>query len=89
MIKDIDHVHLHTVIPPKYAVSLAVETIKKNTTRSLGLKFRFLEHIYWDKRGIWSKGFFVSTISINEAIIKQYVEMQAKEGTEQAQLELR
>ena len=27
------HVYLHRVIPPKYAVSFAVETLKKNTSR--------------------------------------------------------
>ncbi|HDY67074.1 MAG TPA: IS200/IS605 family transposase [Candidatus Scalindua sp.] len=36
-----DHVHLHMIIPPKYAVSKAMETIKKNTSRSLREKFRF------------------------------------------------
>jgi len=30
-----DHVHLYMIIPPKYAVSKVVETIKKNTSRSL------------------------------------------------------
>jgi len=34
-----DHVHLHMIIPPKYAVSKVVETIKKNTSRSLREKF--------------------------------------------------
>ena len=32
---DKDHVHVHMVIPPKYSVSFAVETIKKNTSRRL------------------------------------------------------
>jgi putative transposase len=83
-----DHLHLHMVIPPKYAVSMVVETLKKNTSRSLSLKFRFLEKVYWDRGGIWSKGFFVSTVGINEAVIRRYVEMQGKEDTGQAQLEL-
>lgn len=32
---DKDQVHVHVVIPPKYSVSFAVETIKKNTSRRL------------------------------------------------------
>ena len=40
---DVDHVHLHMMIPPKYVVSMAVETIKNNTRRHLSLKFRFLK----------------------------------------------
>jgi putative transposase len=83
----VDHVHLHMVIPPKYAVSMVVETLKKNTSRHLSQKFRFLNQVYWDNEGIWSKGFFVSTIGINEAIIKRYIQMQEKEDTGQAKLE--
>lgn len=82
-----DHVHLHMVIPPKYAVSTVVETLKKNTSRELAKKFRFLKQVYWDHEGIWSKGFFVSTVGINESVIRKYVEMQGKEDTGQAQLE--
>ena len=81
-----DHLHLHMVIPPKYAVSTVVETLKKNSSRELSKKFRFLKNFYWDNEGIWSTGFFVSTVGINEAMIRKYVEMQAKEDTGQAQL---
>ena len=81
-----DHLHLHMVIPPKYAVSMVVGTLKKNTSRELSKKFRFLKDFYWDNEGIWSTGFFVSTVGINEAMIRKYVEMQGKEDTGQAQL---
>jgi len=54
------------VILPKYAVSKTVETIKKNTSRALSRKFTFLQKVYWDKKGIWEKGYFVSTVGINE-----------------------
>jgi len=50
---DIDHVHLYMVIPPKYAVSKVVETIKSNTSKALKIKFTFLKKIYWDDQGIW------------------------------------
>lgn len=35
---DVDHAHLHMVVPPKYAVSTVVETLKKNTSRELKRK---------------------------------------------------
>lgn len=73
---------------PKYSVSFAVETIKKNTSRELREKFRFLDKVYWDRGGTWSKGHFVSTVGINEEIIQRYVTMQGKEDAGQAQLEL-
>jgi len=46
-----DHMHLYMIIPPKYAVSLIVENIKKNISRSLSRKFPFLEKVYWDSKG--------------------------------------
>ena len=36
-----DHIHLYTVIPPKYAVSRVVEVIKSNTSKALNIKFAF------------------------------------------------
>jgi len=75
------------VIPPRYAVSKTVEIIKKNTSRTLSRKFNFLQKVYWDQKGIWGKGYFVSTVGINEEVIRKYVQHQAEEETGQAQLE--
>jgi len=62
---DLDHVHLYMVIPPKYAVSKVVETIKSNTSKALKIKFAFLKKVYWDDRGIWAKGYFVPTLTVD------------------------
>jgi len=72
---------------PEYAVNKAVETIKKNTSRSLSRKFSFLKKVYWDRQGICGKGYFVSTVGINEEVIRRYVESQEEEETGQAKLE--
>jgi len=85
---DGDHVHLHMVIPPKYAVSQVVETIKKDSSKALREKFDFLKKVYWDGKGIWGAGFFVSTVGIDEAVIKHYVELQGAEEAGQAELEV-
>lgn len=87
---DVDHVHLHMIIPPKYAVSKVVETMKTVSSLKLKQQFpHFLQKVYWDGAGIWSKGFFVSTVGINETIIRSYVRYQGKQDTGQAQLEFR
>ncbi len=75
------------VIPPKHAVSKVVETIKKNTSRSLNRKFAFLKKVYWDRKGIWGRGYFIPTLGINEEVIRKYIQSQEKEGTGQAKLE--
>jgi len=82
-----DHIHLHVVIPPKYSVSFVVETLKKNTSRELRERFPFLNQVYWDKGGIWSTGYFVSTVGANESVIKRYVAMQGREDAGQAKLD--
>jgi len=69
------------IITPKYVLSKVVETIKKNTSRSLSRKFAFLKKVYWNRKGIWVKGYFVSTIGINEEVVQRYVKSQKKEET--------
>ena len=86
---DVDHIHLHMVIPPRYSVSKVVNVLKSNTSRALKKKFsHYLKKVYWDGGGIWSKGFFVSTVGIDEEIIRRYVQKQGEEDAGQAQLEL-
>ena len=84
-----DHIHLHMVIPPKYSASFVIETLKKNTSRHLREQFPFLDKVYWDRGGIWSTGYFVSTVGANEAVIKRYVAQQGREDAGQAKLEFR
>lgn len=76
---DKDHIHIHCIIPPKYAVSKIVEAFKSNTSRLMRKKFsEFLNKVYWDGYGIWGTGFFVSTAGVDEATIRSYVRQQGK-----------
>lgn len=84
---DLDHIHLHMVIPPKYAVSKVVEIIKSNTSFALKKKFDFLKKVYWRGNGIWSTGYFVSTVGADEATIRRYVAEQGKEDNGQTQFD--
>lgn len=85
---DKDHVHILVSIPPQLSVGKVVEIIKANTARALNEKFPFLRDVYWGTRSIWSAGYFVSTVGINEEIIRHYIEMQGREDAGQAQLKL-
>ena len=66
-----EHVHLSVEFPPKYSGSYVVETIKKNTSRSLKRKFKFLSKAYWDGGGMWSVGYFLSQ-RLNEYYFFEY-----------------
>lgn len=86
---DLDHVHLLISIAPKVSISQAVSTIKANTARMLKRKFPFMSEGYFDNDTIWSIGYFVSTIGLNEETIKHYIDQQGKEDSGQAKLVLR
>ena len=44
--------------------------------------------IYWGIDGMWSDGYFVSTVGVNADIIRNYIELQGKDDSGQAQLVL-
>ena len=84
---DKDHMHVLVSIPPKMAVSFAVNIIKSNTGRDMRKKFPFLDKVYWGDDGIWSIGYFVSTVGISEETIRKYIRYQGREDGGQAKLE--
>ena len=83
-----DHVHLLISIPPSRSVGEVVRIIKANTARDLKSKFPFLKDAYWGTTSIWSAGYFVSTVGVNEKIVRGYIEKQGQEDAGQAELVL-
>ena len=84
---DVDHIHILLSIPPKLSVSEVVKLIKAKTGLRMREKFPFLDKVYWGQPGIWSRGYFVSTVGISESTIRKYIEMQGQEDSGQAKLE--
>ena len=80
---DKDHLHLLVSIPPTMTVGKVVGLIKQNTARDMKQKFPVIKEIYWGTDAIWSEGYFVSMVGINEAIIKKYIEEQGKKDSGQ------
>jgi len=78
-----DHVHMLISIPPTMTVGKVVGLIKQNTTRELKQKFPFLKQVYWGTDAVWSEGYFVSTVGVNEDLIKQYIENQGNKDSGQ------
>ena len=84
----VDHIHMVMVIPPKYAVSAVIGQIKQWTASQLRGKFPFLHKVYWAEPVVWSSGYFVSTVGIDEKMIIAYVKWQQRQDSGQAKLEL-
>ena len=72
-----DHVHLLMEVPPKYKLSEVVQKLKVQTSKDIKKKFKFIDKIYDDGK-LWSVGYFVSTVGLNESQIKKYIEKQNK-----------
>lgn len=75
---DQDHVHIQIEIPPTIGIPDAVKALKQNSSIHLRKKFPFIKKMYLEKDGIWSVGYFVSSIGLNEETVKKYIEWQGK-----------
>ena len=83
----VDHIHTIFIIPPKYAVSDVIGEIKAKTAGILRKKFAWLDKVYWKERKIvWSPGFFVATIGLDENKIINYVQWQQRQDSGQMKL---
>lgn len=81
-----DHVHIIVSFPPKMSIAKVVQIMKANTGRALKEKFDFIRGRYYGRGGMWSVGYFVSTVGLDEQKIKRYVRYQEKEDLGQAKL---
>ena len=76
-----DHVHLIVWIPPKYSVSEVMGYLKGKLAIRLFQRYERLGKRFWG-RHLWSRGYCVSTIGIDEERIREYVKWQEKKQKE-------
>jgi len=76
-----DHIHLVMSIPPKYAVSTVMGYLKGKLALKLFERYEQLGRKYWG-RHLWSRGYCVSTIGLDEEKIRLYVKWQEKKDQE-------
>lgn len=77
----IDHIHILIVIPPKYAVSKVVGDIKANSSRLMRKEFDYLRR---GTDGMWSIGYYVSSVGLDEQRVRKYVKYQENQDKGQA-----
>ena len=71
-----EHVHMMMVIPPKYAISDVIGRLKAKTAGVFCKKYKVFEKAYKGRGIMWSGGYFVSTVGIDEEIIRRYIKYQ-------------
>ncbi len=64
-----DHIHLQVSISPKISVGSVVRIIKSDTARDMKKSYPFFKKCYFGTESVWSDGYFVSTVGINEAVV--------------------
>ena len=73
----LDHVHLVVSIPPKYAVSNFMGYLKGKIAIRVFNQYPKLGRRYWG-RHLWSRGYCVSTVGLDEEQIRKYVKWQER-----------
>ncbi len=73
-----DHVHMMASIPPKHAVASIIGFLKGKSSIWIaqnvsGKQRNFAGHKFW------ARGYFVSTVGVNEEVIRKYIENQETE----------
>ena len=85
---DEDHLHMMMSIPPKYSISLVIGKLKSQSAARLRKAFPWLTKVYWNENIVWSPGYFVSSVGIDEETIKRYIEHQGRQDSSQLHLKL-
>ena len=85
---DGDHLHMVMIIPPRYSISDVMGNLKSRSSSVMRKKFKWLSKVYWKENIMWSPGYFVSSVGIDEATIKKYVEYQGRKDSGQLRQEL-
>ena len=82
-----DHVHMCISIPPKIAVSNVVGYIKGKSAITIARKFmgrarNFTGEVFW------ARGYFVSTVGLDEEMVRAYIREQEQEDERIEQMKL-
>lgn len=73
-----DHIHMLVKIPPKLAVSSFMGYLKGKSSLMIFERHANLKYKYGN-RNFWAKGYFVSTVGLNDEVVKEYIRNQEKQ----------
>ena len=82
----VDHIHLCLSIPPKYSVSSIIGLLKGKSASEV-MSYGGRSNRMSRGRSFWARGYCVSTVGLNEQIIREYIKNQEVEDKKQDQLQ--
>jgi len=83
-----DHVHMIIAILPKFAVSQVIGYIKGKSAIHLARVYGKRKRNFVGQH-FWARGYFVSTMGRDEAVIREYIRSQEQEDKRLDQISLR
>ena len=81
-----DHVHICISIPPKYAVSNVVGYLKGKSAIQIARQFGRKKN--FTGQNFWARGYYVSTVGLDEAMVRTYIRNQEQEDERYDQMKL-
>ena len=70
-----DHIHLILLTSPRYSVSYVMQIIKGKSSAWLKKRVKRTDKLY-DRGSLWARGYFASSIGLDQHIIRRYVRHQ-------------
>ena len=80
-----DHVHLCLSFPPKYSIAHVVGFLKGKS--AIRLNREYSSKVKGSKH-FWIRGYFVSTVGLDEKKVREYIRDQEKADKEQMEFDL-
>ncbi len=70
-----DHIHMCLIATPKDSISYVMQILKGKSSAWMKKKIKRKYGLY-ERKSLWARGYFVSTIGIDEYVIRRYVKYQ-------------
>ena len=77
-----DHIHMLLSVPPKYSIAMIIGFLKGKSAIRVHRELLKTQGTLFG-RALWSRGYCVSTMGLDEAMIKEYIQNQEKAERDQ------
>ena len=77
-----DHIHMLIEIPPKYSVAQVIGYMKGKSAIYVARGYGERQK-YFSGQHVWARGYFVSTVGLDEEVIRKYIREQEKDDLRQ------
>jgi len=82
-----DHIHLLLSVPPKYSLAMTMGYLKGKSAIRIHREVMRTKGTLFG-RSFWARGYCVSTVGLDEAVIRRYIQEQEQLQRDQTQGEL-